>query len=148
MQMTSKHLHMAAVLAFAWVSGCTVVEFPEARDATPAVEPDIDLAKYTLTFEEEFRRVDVSAWRCDTRWIAHTPWKGDFGAARFADPSRGFPFMTKKGLLRIEARNDPALGWQSGLLSARNTCDSLSKMVILKSAPCCLRETACGRHSG
>ena len=33
----------------------------------------LDLSAYTLTFNEEFDRLDVSAWGPGTRWIAHTP---------------------------------------------------------------------------
>ncbi|MEM9015113.1 MAG: glycoside hydrolase family 16 protein [Pseudomonadota bacterium] len=106
------------------VAGCTGVSFPEPVDAIEnAGPPDIDLSQYELTFEDEFRKLDVSGRRCDTKWIAHTPWNGDFGSARFVDPSRNFPFATRQGLLRIEARNDPARGWESGLMAGWNTCD-------------------------
>ena len=100
----------------------TDAPFPEIVDAAPmAADPDIDLSNYDMTFEEQFHgRLDVSAWDCDTQWIAHTPWNGDFGAARFADPVPGFPFRTKHGMLRIEAANKA--GWKSGLLSGWNTC--------------------------
>ena len=36
----------------------------------------------------------MSAWGPGTRWIAHTPWHGDFGDAAFSDPLPGFPFAT------------------------------------------------------
>jgi len=86
-----------------------------------ACEPaDLDLGKLTLTFSEEFDDVlSVSPWGPNTRWIAHTPWAGDFGDARFADPLPGiFPFTTANGLLRIEARKDADGKWQSGLLAS------------------------------
>ncbi len=85
--------------------------------------PDIDLSEFEITFEDEFDSLDVSGQRCDSRWIAHTPYNGDFGAAAFADPSRDFPFITGDGILRIEARKEPDFGWQAGLLSSWNTCD-------------------------
>ncbi len=112
------------LLFFAVAAGCGRVTFPapNSDDADPG-PPDIDLADYELTFSEEFDTLDVSGRRCDTRWIAHTPYNGDFGAAAFADPSRGFPFVTRDGILRIEARKEPDLGWQAGLLSSWNTCD-------------------------
>ena len=54
-----------------------------------------------MTFEENF---DKS--RClglgrenGSRWIAHTPWNGDFGDARFTDPAAGFPFTIDEGIL-------------------------------------------------
>jgi len=100
----------------------TDAPFPEIVDAVPPpAESDIDLSDFDGTFEAQFdRRLDVSAWDCDTEWIAHTPWNGDFGAAQFADPVPGFPFRIKRGLLRIEAARDG--GWKAGLLSSRNTC--------------------------
>ena len=81
----------------------------------------LDLTGYRLTFNEEFDDLSVSAWGPagpdGTRWIAHTPWRGDFGDARFTDPSPGFPFTIRDGILRIEARKEDGR-WRSGLLSA------------------------------
>jgi beta-glucanase (GH16 family) len=111
----------AALMALAGTA-CAGPDFPQAVDALPAEQSDIDLSNYKITYEENFNRLDVSGRRCDSEWIAHTPWNGDFGSAAFVDPSRGFPFKTKKGLLRIEARKDPSHGWLSGLLSGYNTC--------------------------
>ncbi len=70
-----------------------------------------------LTFSEDFDGpLDVSAWG-PSRWIAHTPWNGDFGVARFTDPGPGQAFAVADGLLQITARQArPALGWTSGLL--------------------------------
>ena len=78
----------------------------------------IDLSSYTLTFDEEFDRLDVSSRGPGTRWIAHTPWNGDFGDAKFADPGPDFPFTVRDGILRIEARKHGGDGWQSGLLAS------------------------------
>lgn len=89
--------------------------------ATPATR--LDLSAYEVAFEDEFDALNVSGRRCDSRWIAHTPWNGDFGFADFTDPSRGFPFTTKDGILRIEAKKDADGKWRSGLLSGYNTCD-------------------------
>lgn len=94
-----------------------------ACDQSPAASGDpsrLDLSQYRQTFGETFQHLDVSAWGPDTRWIAHTPWHGDFGDAAFADPEPGFPFQTASGILRIEARKDLAGKWQSGLLSSRD----------------------------
>jgi hypothetical protein len=81
----------------------------------------LDLTGYHLTFDEQFDELSVSAWGPagpeGTRWIAHTPWKGDFGDARFTDPEPGFPFTVEDGILRIEARKQNGR-WRSGLLSA------------------------------
>jgi beta-glucanase (GH16 family) len=78
----------------------------------------INLDDYRLTFNEDFDTLDVSAVGPGTRWIAHTPWFGDFGDAQFADPTPGFPFTTNDGLLRIEARKGADGKWRSGLLAS------------------------------
>jgi beta-glucanase (GH16 family) len=78
----------------------------------------LDLSSYALSFSEEFDSLDVSAWGPGTRWIAHTPWNGDFGAAQFANPEPGFPFVIENGILRIEARRGTDGKWRSGLLSS------------------------------
>ena len=75
-------------------------------------------AGYDLVFDEEFDTLDVSAHGPGTRWIAHTPWNGDFGDAAFADPTTGFPFTVNNGVLRIEAHKDTSGNWQSGLLAS------------------------------
>ncbi|MGH7093695.1 MAG: glycosyltransferase, partial [Stellaceae bacterium] len=80
---------------------------------------EIDLCQFRPTFSEPFNALSVSAWGADgSRWIAHTPWHGDFGDAAFADPRPGFPFRIKDGVLEIEARKGPDNKWQSGLLSS------------------------------
>ena len=112
-------------LALLVTASCGRVLFPTPEeDATTGERPpDIDLSEYVMTFEEEFDELDVSGWGCDTRWIAHTPYGGDFGAAGFENPSRNFPFITRNGILRIEARKMPTVGWRAGLLSSWNPCD-------------------------
>jgi len=81
----------------------------------------LDLSGFGPTFREEFDGpLDVSAWGPGTRWIAHTPWAGDFGDARFADPGPDFPFTVKDGILRIEARKDETGKWSSGLLASND----------------------------
>lgn len=90
-------------------------------------EKTLDLSRYTLTFSEEFDApLDVSPWGkaadgMQTRWIAHTPWNGDFGDAKFADPGADFPFIIDHRVLRIEARKDAAGAWLAGLLCS---CDA------------------------
>jgi hypothetical protein len=59
-------------------------------------EPNaIDLSNYHITFNEDFSSFSISPWGPNTRWIAHTPWNGDFGDAQFADPVAGFPSRTE-----------------------------------------------------
>src|ERR1700730_935706 len=47
------------------------------------------------------------------RWIAHTPWNGDFGDTRFADPHPNGPFSMKDGILSITASKDRDGRWTS-----------------------------------
>lgn len=76
----------------------------------------LNLKGYKVTFREEFDGpLDISAWGPGTKWIAHTPYAGDFGDAKFTDPEPGFPFTVSKGLLKIEARKEGDK-WKSGLI--------------------------------
>ncbi len=91
----------------------------------PLGEPTLDLTGYKLTFNDEFDEdIKVSAWGPITeggaKWIAHTPYKGDFGDAKFSDPVEGFPFTVDNGVLRIECRHD-GTRWRSGLISSLDT---------------------------
>jgi hypothetical protein len=79
---------------------------------------DLDISQFQLTFDEPFDKLDVSAWGPGTRWIAHTPWNGDFGDARFVNPTPGFPFSVENGMLRIEAKRGNDGIWRSGLLAS------------------------------
>jgi beta-glucanase (GH16 family) len=88
-------------------------------DSAISQSADLDISKWSLTFSEDFDDgLSVSPWGPNTRWIAHTPWHGDFGDARFADPLLGFPFSTKNGVLQIEARIGRDGKWESGLLAS------------------------------
>ena len=82
-----------------------------------AAEPGtLDISFYHETFSETFRGpLDVTPWG-PSKWIAHTPWHGDFGNARFSDPGAGFPFTTGPDGLNIIARKNANGKWQSGLL--------------------------------
>lgn len=81
---------------------------------------DLDISSYTRTFNEDFEHLDISAWGPGTKWIAHTPWHGDFGDAEFSDPMPGFPFATASTILRVEARKGADGRWRSGLISSRD----------------------------
>lgn len=81
-------------------------------------EIELNLSGYELVFNDEFDDLDVSPNGPGTRWIAHTPWGGDFGDAAFADPAPGFPFTVEDGILRIEARKGADGKWRSGLLAS------------------------------
>jgi hypothetical protein len=92
----------------------------------PTLPPKtLDLAGYHITFQDEFDQpLSVSAngpcGEGGTKWMAHTPYGGDFGDSKFADPTPTFPFTVKDGLLTIEARKNEK-GWESGLLSSMDT---------------------------
>ena len=108
------HLFVLAVLAVP-IAGC---DQSPAEPAGPS--RDLDISAYKKTFDETFERLDVSAWGPGTKWIAHTPWHGDFGDAEFTDPAPGFPFQTASGILRIEARKGAGGHWRSGLIASRD----------------------------
>ena len=86
----------------------------------PAATRMIDLDHYRLSFNEPFDRLDVSAWGPGTRWIAHTPWHGDFGDAHFVDPEPGRPFSISGGLLTITMKGQ-GQARESGLLSSADS---------------------------
>ena len=88
-----------------------------------AQSSEIDFSKLQMTFREDFDdTLSVSPWGPNTRWIAHTPWAGDFGDAAFADPRLGvFPFTLEGGILRIEARKNDKGKWESGLLASADS---------------------------
>jgi beta-glucanase (GH16 family) len=98
------------------------ISFPVSYRAIGQSPGAIDIGKLQLTFDEEFDELSVSPWGPNTRWIAHTPWAGDFGDARFSDPMKGiFPFTIENGILRIEARKNADGRWESGLLASADS---------------------------
>lgn len=95
-----------------------VVALSLASSARAAVL-EIDPCRLRPTFTDNFNTLSVSArGESASRWIAHTPWNGDFGDAAFTDPRPGFPFRVQDGILDIEARKNPDGKWQSGLLAS------------------------------
>ena len=108
------------------IASAVLVVPAEGKSKARSVGKALNLEGYRLVFREEFDgELDIAAWGPNTRWIAHTPWKGDFGDATFADPAPGFPFTIHKGTLRIEARKDPNAPsgqrpWRSGLLASNS----------------------------
>jgi beta-glucanase (GH16 family) len=83
---------------------------------------------YKLVFDEEFGGpLSVSNWGSPTaKWIAHTPYAGDFGNSWFTgpnEPGKPSPFSVDKGILTITAYQDPGNRnhWRSGLLSSVDT---------------------------
>ena len=107
----------ASYCVAAGLASCVLVVMGRTSEES-APKSRLDLSAYALTFDESFDQLDVSAWGPGTRWIAHTPWNGDFGDAQFADPTPGFPFTIEDGVLRIEARRGEDGRWRSGLLAS------------------------------
>ncbi len=82
----------------------------------------LDLTGYKITFSDEFNGpLDVSPLGPGTKWIAHTPYFGDFGDSKFVDPEENFPFKVKDGILTIQARKNCKGEWESGLLCSVDT---------------------------
>ena len=101
----------SAIAALVIYIGVNLIVTGPDSPATAQSAP-IDPTSLTPTFDENFDKLDVSAWGPGTRWIAHTPWNGDYGDARFTDPGPDFPFPTRDGMLRIEARKGDDGKWR------------------------------------
>jgi beta-glucanase (GH16 family) len=105
---------MRLVLILVFVA---IIGFPSAQATPPP--------GYRLVFDEDFSGpLSVSNWGTPpAKWIAHTPYAGDFGSAWFTgpnDPGTTSPFSVKNGVLTITAYQDPNRNnhWRSGLLSS------------------------------
>ncbi|MET3855755.1 MULTISPECIES: glycoside hydrolase family 16 protein [unclassified Rhizobium] len=109
---------LLALCAAALAMAAPAPVFAEDAAVTGDTGDGLDLDKMKMTFADEFDDLSVSAWGPGTRWIAHTPWSGDFGGARFANPKDGFPFTVDDGVLRIESSKDGKGEWRSGLLAS------------------------------
>lgn len=118
----------AYALAFPLLAGLAMLGlFSCSGAAQPSEETSgspIDLSEFEPSFREDFDSLDISEWGCLTRWIAHTPWGGDFGSARFSAPGENFPFTIEDGILRIEAKRGEGGRWRSGMISAWDACNS------------------------
>ncbi|MCS0493948.1 glycoside hydrolase family 16 protein [Ancylobacter sp. MQZ15Z-1] len=110
-------------LSLAILSGATTLAPPvvpaEAEGRDPPVGNAIDFCRLELVFDDEFDELSVAAREIgDGRWIAHTPWDGDFGDAAFGDPGPDSPFSVQDGVLSITASKDADGNWTSGLLAS------------------------------
>lgn len=112
-RMNNRRAFLRASAAVALVAICDI-RIARAGDTGDA----LDLNSMTLTFEDPFDELSISAWGPGTRWISHTPWNGDFGGARFSNPSGDFPFAIQDGMLRITAARDEVGMWRSGLIAS------------------------------
>ncbi|NVN11474.1 glycoside hydrolase family 16 protein [Nguyenibacter vanlangensis] len=100
-----------------WAAGLSWMTRPADAAASP-----IRLCGEMPVFDDEFNDLRLGAWKLNgARWIAHTPWGGDFGDARFTDPGPGSAFSVHDGILSIAARKDAAGHWSSGMLASADT---------------------------
>lgn len=106
-------------LILVWIS--IAIIFPNLTQATPP-------PGYKLVFDENFSgTLSVSNWGSPVaKWIAHTPYAGDFGDAYFTgpnEPNTPSPFSVNNGILTITAYQDRNHNnhWRSGLLSSVDT---------------------------
>jgi Glycosyl hydrolases family 16 len=82
----------------------------------------IDLCDFKPAFTEDFPDLSISTRNLNgRRWIAHTPWNGDFGDAAFTDPGPNGPFALDDRGLVITARRDGSGRWRSGLIAAADS---------------------------
>jgi beta-glucanase (GH16 family) len=109
---TTRLMALGMLLAFT-----NALPIHPARADADAIDP----SQMKLTFDENFKALDISPWGPGTRWIAHTPWAGDFGSARFENPGPNTPFTITPDGLEITARQDAAGKWHSGLLSSMDS---------------------------
>jgi hypothetical protein len=90
-----------------------------ATSGRAAADGKIDLCDYKPAFMEDFPDLSIASRVLNgARWIAHTPWNGDFGDAGFADPGPKGPFALKDGELLITASRNDNGRWRSGLIAA------------------------------
>lgn len=79
----------------------------------------LDFCVLEPAFVEDFNDMSIGSRQIGShRWIAHTPWNGDFGEAIFTDPGPGFPFVVREGALLITAKKDREGQWRSGLIAS------------------------------
>jgi beta-glucanase (GH16 family) len=117
---TDLSLFRRRLLGAVVAAACLMLALPTYGDGNVSGDTgdNLDIGRMKLSFEDPFNEINVSPWGPNTRWIAHTPWAGDFGGAQFADPTDKFPFTVKDGILRIEASKSSDGTWRAGLLAS------------------------------
>jgi beta-glucanase (GH16 family) len=113
----SRLLEMRILMLIGFAALTIGVNIPSAR----ADDQTIDPSQLKLTFDEEFKTLSISPWGPGTRWIAHTPWAGDFGNARFDNPGPHGPFTLTSEGLQITAKQDAKGKWHAGLISSMDS---------------------------
>jgi beta-glucanase (GH16 family) len=104
----------------AMIAAGAAFQVGRAEPPDPALAP-LDLAGYKMTFQEDFKRLDISNRGPGTTWIAHTPWNGDFGNDRFGNPATDHPFRLTQAGLQIIARQSANGQWVTGLICSRDS---------------------------
>lgn len=96
-----------------------------AQGASAAPQaPPLDVSRYEMTFEDRFDVPDIvakppfSAAPFKARWLAHTPWFGDFGDSYFGDPSATGPFAFGPDGLTVTSERMPDGRWRGGLVAS------------------------------
>lgn len=103
-----KVLALAGAVLFAALPGAC------GAPATP-----LDMCDLKPVFADRFDTMSIASRSIGpARWIAHTPWNGDFGDAAFSDPGPFGPFQVANGALSITAARDPEGHWHSGMIAA------------------------------
>ncbi|MCJ8145219.1 glycoside hydrolase family 16 protein [Ancylobacter sp. A5.8] len=94
----------------------------EAAAAPEMTDAALSFCRMELAFADEFDDLSIAPRELGSaRWIAHTPWGGDFGDAVFSDPGPGSPFTVRDGILAITASKDADGTWRSGLLASADS---------------------------
>jgi beta-glucanase (GH16 family) len=97
---------LLCLMLWAW-SNNAFAQMPEAA---------LDLSGYHQTFIDTFSKSDITAYGPGSKWIAHTPWNGDFGDDVFGNPGPNGPFSFSSNGLSITASKDQTGKWQAGLI--------------------------------
>jgi hypothetical protein len=125
MARTLKLVPISFIFVLACLLSCFTKSIACAEESPPHLTPgveSIDPNEMDLSFQDDFLKPSVvakapfSSYNSNTKWLAHTPWNGDFGSARFADPGPQGPFHFSKKGLEIVASKSSDRKWVSGLI--------------------------------
>ena len=121
---SGKNIKRASIYTIVYMCGIFSINL-SAEEQQIHLKPGldrIDLSKMDLTFEDKFSvpsvvgKAPFASYNNNIKWLAHTPWNGDFGEAQFIDPGPGGPFEFTNNGLRITARKSAQGKWTSGLI--------------------------------
>ncbi|MCJ2089599.1 glycoside hydrolase family 16 protein [Methylobacterium sp. E-005] len=121
-QIASQAISKIFLISLIFVGASVVPGVCEEQAHLLADGESLELKNMELTFEDNFTKPSVVArppfsnYNSNAKWLAHTPWNGDFGEARFMDPGPDGPFEFSEKGLKIIARKSTAGQWTSGLI--------------------------------